>query len=115
MTSGSTIHTDLHKPNNKLVSAYSWSIFSTWMNHMHTQTHKIHHGLDLGEATTFPLIIFSTISHGSCTQMLFFSELPTLEAKNFSCILQIEMRSKTKLYPWLKNFQQICGTPLACK
>jgi hypothetical protein len=40
MTSMSIIHTDLHKPNNKLVN--NWDIFGAWMNHGHTQTHKTH-------------------------------------------------------------------------
>jgi hypothetical protein len=30
------------------------NIFGAQMNHEHTRIHKIHHGLDLGEATTFP-------------------------------------------------------------
>jgi hypothetical protein len=40
------------------------SIFSAWTNHGHTRTHKTHHGLDLGEATTLSFILFSLISHG---------------------------------------------------
>jgi len=35
------------------------------MNHMQLQTHKIHHGLDLVEATTFPLIVYSVVGHGT--------------------------------------------------
>jgi hypothetical protein len=34
-------------------------------------THKIHHGSDLGEATTFPLIIYFMLGHGTSTQMSF--------------------------------------------
>ncbi len=62
MTSGSIIHTNLHKPNNWLVN--SWLVhFDAQTNHMHPHTHKTHHGPNLGEATTFPLIVFSTINH----------------------------------------------------
>ncbi len=50
---------------------HSWNIFGAQMNHMHTQTHKIHHGLDMGEATTFPLIVFYVIRYGGYIQMSF--------------------------------------------
>jgi hypothetical protein len=39
----------------------SWSTFGARMNHKQTQTHKTHHSSNLGEATTFPFIIFSMI------------------------------------------------------
>jgi hypothetical protein len=71
VTSGSIIHTDLHKPNNKWLM-HSWSIFRARTSHMHTQTHKTHHDLDLGKATTFPLIPIFMISHGGCIQLSFF-------------------------------------------
>jgi len=38
-----------------------------------TFTHKIHHGPNSGEATTFPLIIFSATLHGGYIQMAVFS------------------------------------------
>jgi hypothetical protein len=66
MTSGSIIHTYMHKLNNKLVSA-CWNTFSAWTSHGQTWTHKTHHGSDLGEATTFPLIIFFVPSHKANT------------------------------------------------
>jgi hypothetical protein len=50
---------------------HSWGTFGAWTNHEHTLTHKIHHGLNLGEVTTFPLVIFSMIIHGGCIQMSF--------------------------------------------
>ncbi len=37
---------------------HSWNTFNARTNHGQTWTHKIHHGLDLGEATTFPLIVY---------------------------------------------------------
>jgi len=38
-----------------------------------TRTHKTRHGPDLGEATTFPLIVYSTPLHGAHIQMAFHS------------------------------------------
>jgi hypothetical protein len=61
---------------------HSWNTFGAQMNHMHTWIHKTHHGPDLGEATTFPLIIFSMIAHGDCTQMSFFLGPPSWESQN---------------------------------
>jgi hypothetical protein len=43
----------------------SWSTFVAQMNHGHTQIHKTHHDLNLGEAITFPLIVFSMINHNN--------------------------------------------------
>jgi hypothetical protein len=37
--------------------------FGAWMNHGHTQTHKIHHNLNLGKATTFFYKLFFMIHH----------------------------------------------------
>ncbi len=37
---------------------HRWNIFGAWTSHGQTRTHKTHHGLDLGEATTFSLIVF---------------------------------------------------------
>jgi hypothetical protein len=50
---------------------HSWSTFGAWTNHEQTQTHKIYHDSDLGEAPTFPLIVFSMSSHRASTQMSF--------------------------------------------
>jgi hypothetical protein len=82
---------------------------------MHTRTHKIHHGPNLGEITTFPFIVLFMFGHGGCTQMSFCpeigsSEIPSieilaiLEAHNFSFRPPIGMRSKTKLYSSSKAF-----------
>jgi hypothetical protein len=56
----------------------SWNTFSARTNHGQTQTHKTHHGLDLGEAITFPLIVFSMPSHAVNTQMSFCARTPKL-------------------------------------
>jgi hypothetical protein len=49
---------------------------------MQTQAHKIHHNSDLGEATTFSLIVFFMLSHGAYTQMSFCPETPKWESQN---------------------------------
>ncbi len=56
-----------------------WSIFGACTSHGQTQTH---HGLDLGETITFPLIVFSMPSHGASTQMSFCLETPKLKSQN---------------------------------
>jgi hypothetical protein len=61
----------------------SCNICGAWMNHMHTRIHKIHHSLDLGEATAFPLIVFSLVHHESYTQMTFFLRLLSQKSHNF--------------------------------
>jgi hypothetical protein len=70
LTSNLIIHTGIHKPNNKLVSA-KLEHFGAQTSHGQTQIHKTHCGLDLGEATTFPYIVYSVPGHGTNTQMSF--------------------------------------------
>jgi hypothetical protein len=55
-----------------------WSTFGARTSHEHTQTYKTHHDPNLGEATTFPLIIFSVINQRGCIQMLFCPKTPKL-------------------------------------
>jgi hypothetical protein len=45
-------------------------------------THLTHHGLDLGEATTFPLIVFSAPLHRGYIEVALFPETPKLESRN---------------------------------
>jgi hypothetical protein len=66
---------------------------------------KIHHGLDLGEATTFLLIVFFMPGHGANIEMSFCPRTPKLvesrnlkigsatilEAYNFVCTTLIEV------------------------
>jgi hypothetical protein len=80
-TSKLITHTDLHKLNNKLVGA-CWSTFNVWTNHMQIRIHKTHHGLDLREATTFLLIIYSMHCHGTNTKMSFCPGTPKWEFGN---------------------------------
>jgi len=58
----SLTHTCLHKTNTKWF-VHSWSTFGARTNYGQTRTHKTHHGLDLGEATTFPLVVYFVPSH----------------------------------------------------
>jgi hypothetical protein len=97
---------------------HNLSTFDARTNHEQTWIHKIHHSLDLTEATIFPLIIYYVPSHGTSTQCHFVLGLPngspeipkirtlaTLGAHNFACRPPIEMRYEAKLYPLLKDFQ----------
>ncbi len=86
---------------------HSLNIFGARTSHGQTWIHKTHHGLNLEEATTFFLIVYFVLGHGTNTQMSFClgsPEIPkigtpaTLEPYNIVCKLQIEVRSKTKLY-----------------
>jgi hypothetical protein len=93
--------------------------FGAWTNHGQTQIYKIHHSLDLREATTFPLIVYFVLSHGTSTKCHFILGLPsgrskipivetpaTLGAHNFACRPPIEMRSEAKLYLSLRTFKR---------
>jgi hypothetical protein len=48
---------------------HSWSIFGARTSHVQTQIHKTHHGPDLREVNTFPLIIYSVAGHKTNTQV----------------------------------------------
>jgi hypothetical protein len=62
---------------------HSWSIIGAWTRHKQTWIHKIHHNSDLGEATTFPFIIFCVLGHGPCNQMSFCPGSPKLGVSKF--------------------------------
>ncbi len=49
---------------------------------MGTLTHKIHHGPNSGEATTFPHIVFSTAHSGGYIQMTQILGTPEMESRN---------------------------------
>jgi hypothetical protein len=73
------------------------------MSHEQTSTHKIHHNSNLGEATTFPLILFFVPGHGTNTQISIFPEIleivtpTTLQAHNVACRPHIEVRFEETL------------------
>jgi hypothetical protein len=81
----------------------SLSTFGAKTSHGQTRTHKTHHGPDLGETTTFPLIVYFMLLHEAHIQMTLCLEIPkvgtlaTLRPYNFECRPPIKMRSKTKL------------------
>jgi hypothetical protein len=63
---------------NQTISSlvHNLNTFGAWTNDEQTQTHKTHHGLDLGEATTFPLIVYFVPDHGTNIQMSFCPRTP---------------------------------------
>jgi hypothetical protein len=61
---------------------HSLSTFGARTNHGHTRTNKIHHNPDLGEATTFPLIVYIMVGHGTNIQMTFCPRTPKWEFWN---------------------------------
>jgi len=82
---------------------HSWSTFGVRMSHGQTRTHKTHHSLDMGEATTFPFIVYFVATHEAHIQMTFCSEIAkvrthaTLGPHNFACRFSIEMKFEAKL------------------
>jgi hypothetical protein len=90
---------------------HNLSTFGDYMNHGQIRTHETHHDLDLGEATTFPLIILSMPFHEAHIQMAFCFRTPKWEfqnshswdsydflgAHNFTCRPSIVMKFKAKL------------------
>ncbi len=98
----------------------SWNIFGAQMSHGQTWIHKPHHGPDLGEATTIPLIVFSMFGHMTNTQMSFCLVTCNGESRKFQnwdshnfgrpitfvCKPLIEVRSKEKLQPLSIFFQR---------
>jgi len=61
---------------------HNWSTFTARTNHGQIQTHKTHHGPNLGEVTTFPLIVYFVPSHGTSTQMSFCPKTPKWKSRN---------------------------------
>jgi hypothetical protein len=59
---------------------HSCNTFGVRMSHGQTQTHKTHHGPDLGEATTFPLIVYYVPLHKAHIQMAFCPGTPKWES-----------------------------------
>ncbi len=60
---------------------HSCNTFGAQTNQEQTWTHKTHHNPNLGEATTFPLIVFFMLGH-ACTQMSFCPGTPKWESQN---------------------------------
>ncbi len=90
----------------------NWNIFRARTNHKHTWIHKTHHGPDLGEATTFPFIIFSMISHRGCMQMSFYPRTHKL-TQNFPKLRlpQLWRPITSCVNLWLKWYLKISCSP----
>jgi hypothetical protein len=56
--------------------------FGVGTSHELTRTHLTHHGPDSGEATTFPLIVFSVTLRRGYIQMALFPGIPKFESQN---------------------------------
>jgi hypothetical protein len=89
---------------------HSLSTFGVNTSHKQTRAHKTHHGLDLGEASTFPLIVYCVPLHKPTSKWHFVLGLPngspkiskvgtlaTLGPHNFMCKPLIELRCEAKL------------------
>jgi hypothetical protein len=82
VTSNYSLTRTCTKPNNKLVSALS-KHFGARMSHGRLWTHKTHHGLNLGETTTFPLIVYFALLLEAHIQMVFYPGTPILPRLEF--------------------------------
>jgi len=69
-------------PTNKLVRTH-FTPFWCWDKPRVTWTHLTHHGSDLGEATTFPHIVFSAALRCTYIQMALFLGTPKVESRNY--------------------------------
>jgi hypothetical protein len=82
--SDKSVNTRTYKNQTISWLVHNWTTFGAWTSHGQTWTHKTHHGSNLGEATTFPLIVFSMPSHEASTQMSFCPETCKLGVPKFS-------------------------------
>ncbi len=60
--------------------AQGWNTFGAKTSNGRLQTHKIHHGPDSGEATTFPHIVYFAPPRGSGIRMVFCPGTPKWES-----------------------------------
>jgi hypothetical protein len=115
--------THSHKPaQNQTTSwlVHSWSTFGARTIHGQTRTHKTHHGLDLGEATTFPLIVYYVPLYEAHIQMAFYQKLAKLGLSQLwsPITLRIDLQLRWSLkqnYSLVEKFPMVCHTPLAHK
>jgi hypothetical protein len=61
---------------------HNLNIFGAKTNHGQTRIHKSHHGPNLGESITFPLIVYFVAGHGTNIQMTFCLKTPKWESQN---------------------------------
>ncbi len=55
---------------------HSWNTFVVRTSHGQIRIHKTHHGPNLGEATTFPFIVYFVPLHEAHIQMAFCPKIP---------------------------------------
>jgi hypothetical protein len=63
---------------------HSWSTFGAQTNHEQTCIHKTHHSLDLGEATTFPIIVLFVLGYRASTQISLSWESQNWDSRDFA-------------------------------
>ncbi len=81
LTSESITHTTCTNQTTSWL-VHTWNIFGAWTKHGKIWTHKTHQSLNLGETTTFPLIVFFVPGHGASTQMSFSPKTLKWESRN---------------------------------
>ncbi len=57
--------------------------FGVGISHRRPWTHLTHHGPDLGEATTFPHIVFFALLHRALAQVVLCPGTPKVESRNY--------------------------------
>ncbi len=103
-------------------------IFGARTRHGQTWIYKTHHGPNLGEATTFPLLVFFVPGHGANDQMSFCPKTPKLGITKFSKLGLLQLWKPITSYAYLQlrwclnkilalveSFPTICGMLPACK
>ncbi len=73
MTSNQSLTQTCTNPTTSWL-VHSWSTFGPRKSHGRPWTHKTHHRPDLGESTTFPLIVYYVLGHGTSIQIAFSSQ-----------------------------------------
>jgi hypothetical protein len=62
---------------------HSWNTFGARTSHGQIRIHKTHHSPNLGEAITFPLIVYYVPLHEAHIQMIFCPGTLKWESRNF--------------------------------
>jgi hypothetical protein len=115
----------LHGPTSKTNTSWLELIlhpFSVGTSHGQPWTHLIHHGLDSGEATTFPHILFSVLLRGSHIRMALFPGTPKEESRNCPGLDSRDFGHSYLLAPtsdwsevWTKVVALLDNFPMPCR